>query len=299
MCATSWKASIEPSPPFTNMAYERDETRKFVKRRLIALAMIACSVVAFGLVFVLLILGPHMAGWIGSAVGNTTLVTRVGWIAQWALLILGLLAAFATVLYLAPNVSPPKWSFISPGAVVAVLIWLAASGLFAVYTSQFASYNKTITAIRGSAPSMPFRNWTTAGPASRAPTRPSLRSLAGIKPSASPNLDPAGPENRRTAERIKEADSASFACRASHSQEGSSLRFAPSDRRSGSIEQARDRRAGDDLERRTELVASAVRCEEAGETGRVDEGQVDRVDPKEPKFGGACPVDRFAHGCDD
>jgi membrane protein len=126
----------------TNMAYERDETRKFVKKRLIALAMIACSVVAFGLVFILLILGPHMTGWLGSAVGNTTLVTRAWWIAQWPLLILGLLAAFAIVLYLAPNVSPPKWSFISPGAVVAVFIWLVASSLFALYASQFASYNK-------------------------------------------------------------------------------------------------------------------------------------------------------------
>lgn len=53
------------------------------------------------------------------------------------------MAAFAIVLYLAPNVSPPKWSFISPGAVFAVLVWLAASALFAFYTSQFASYNKT------------------------------------------------------------------------------------------------------------------------------------------------------------
>jgi membrane protein len=53
------------------------------------------------------------------------------------------LAAFAIVLYLAPNVSPPKWSFISPGAVFAVVVWLAASALFAFYTSQFASYNKT------------------------------------------------------------------------------------------------------------------------------------------------------------
>jgi membrane protein len=127
----------------TNLAYERDETRGFVKKRLIALAMIVCSVVAFALVFCLLVLGPHMTDWVGGAVGNRTLVTWVWWIAQWPILVVGLMAAFATVLYLAPDISPPKWHFVSPGAVFAVVVWLAASALFALYTSQFASYNKT------------------------------------------------------------------------------------------------------------------------------------------------------------
>jgi membrane protein len=127
----------------TNMAYERDETRNFVKKRLIALAMIIASVVAFALVFCLLVLGPHMTDWIGSAVGNTTIVTYAWWIGQWPILLVGLLTAFAIVLFLAPNVSHPRWQFISPGAVFAVVVWLIASALFALYTSQFASYNKT------------------------------------------------------------------------------------------------------------------------------------------------------------
>jgi membrane protein len=126
----------------TNIAYEREETRNFAKKRLIALVMIICAVVSFALVFCLLILGPHMTTWIGSAIGNTTLVTWVWWIAQWPILILGLLAAFAIILYVAPNVSPSKWTFVSPGAVFAILVWLIASAGFALYTSQFASYNK-------------------------------------------------------------------------------------------------------------------------------------------------------------
>jgi membrane protein len=126
-----------------NMAWEREETRGFVKKRLIALAMIACCLLAFGLVFVALILGPFMTDWIGRAVGNTTLVSWIWWTAQWPILIVGLLAMFAAVLYLAPNVSAPRWSFISPGAVFAVVIWLVASALFAFYASGFSSYNKT------------------------------------------------------------------------------------------------------------------------------------------------------------
>ncbi len=126
-----------------NMAYQRDETRNFVKKRLIAVAMILASVFAFALVFCLLVLGPHMTQWVGSAVGNTTVVTWAWWIGQWPILLVGLMTAFAIVLYLAPNVTPPKWQFISPGAVFALVVWLIASALFALYTSQFASYNKT------------------------------------------------------------------------------------------------------------------------------------------------------------
>jgi membrane protein len=126
----------------TNMAYQRDETRNFAKKRLIALAMIIACVVAFALVFCLLVLGPEMTGWVGSAIGNTTVVTWAWWIGQWPILIAGLMTSFAIVLFLAPNVSPPKWQFISPGAVFAVVVWLIASALFAFYTSRFASYNK-------------------------------------------------------------------------------------------------------------------------------------------------------------
>jgi len=123
-------------------AYERDETRGFVKKRLIAATLIFCVVVSFALVFVLLVLGPDASRWVGSAVGNTTLVRWVWWTAEWPILLVGLMTMFAIVLYLAPNVVPRKWQFITPGAVFAVVVWLAASGLFAVYTSNFATYNK-------------------------------------------------------------------------------------------------------------------------------------------------------------
>ena len=125
-----------------NAAYERDETRGFVKRRLVAVVLIVCAVVAFALILVFLILGPHVSTWVGDAVGNTTVVRWVWWTAQWPILLVGLLTMFAIVLYLAPNVVPPKWQFITPGALFAVAVWLIASGLFAVYTSNFASYNK-------------------------------------------------------------------------------------------------------------------------------------------------------------
>jgi membrane protein len=53
------------------------------------------------------------------------------------------LLAFSTILYLGPNVEHPRWRFLTPGTALAVLVWLLASGGFAVWVSQFGSYNKT------------------------------------------------------------------------------------------------------------------------------------------------------------
>jgi membrane protein len=125
-----------------NSAYERDETRGFLKRRLTALLMVVLMLFAFALAFGLLVLGPHLSGWIGDAVGLDALVAWLWWTAQWPVLILGLLIAFATILYLGPNVDHPRWQFLTFGTVLAVFVWLLSSGAFAVYVSQFGSYNK-------------------------------------------------------------------------------------------------------------------------------------------------------------
>lgn len=126
-----------------NVAYGRKETRGFVRRRLGAYTMAVFILVAFALVFGLLVLGPKLSGWIGSFTGQSGIVTWIWWAAQWPLLIGGLLLAFAAVLYLGPNVEHPRWRFLTFGAIVAVTAWLVASGAFAFYVSRFGSYNKT------------------------------------------------------------------------------------------------------------------------------------------------------------
>jgi membrane protein len=125
-----------------NRAYDRKETRGFVRQRAVALVMVAIMLTAFALVFGLLVMGPALSGWIGDAVGLEAVLKWIWWVAQWPVLILGLLLAFATVLYLGPNIDHPKWHFVTPGSFFAVVVWLLASGLFAVYTAMFASYNK-------------------------------------------------------------------------------------------------------------------------------------------------------------
>lgn len=126
-----------------NNAYDVTETRGFVKRRLIGLVLTLCSALAAALLIVLLVLGPHVSGWVASRVGHPTVVSWVWWTAEWPILAGVLLAAFAVTMALAPNRPSDDRRVVTPGAVFAVIVWLAGSGAFAAYASRFSSYNKT------------------------------------------------------------------------------------------------------------------------------------------------------------
>jgi membrane protein len=125
-----------------NLAYDREETRGFVRRRIVAAGMAVFALMASALALGLLVLGPHLSGWVGNAIGNKSVTEVVWWVAEWPILIGALLLAFSVIYYLGPNVDHPKWRFISLGSVFAVFVWLIASGLFAFYASRFGSYNK-------------------------------------------------------------------------------------------------------------------------------------------------------------
>src|SRR2546423_3093282 len=127
-----------------NIAYERKDRRSFIQKRIVALKMAAVMGIAFVLVAVLLIFGPVVERAVASHAGPAgSAIDVLWWVVQWPILLVGLLVAFATLLYLGPDVEHRKWQFLTPRSLVAALLWIAASGLFAVYTSMFGSYNKT------------------------------------------------------------------------------------------------------------------------------------------------------------
>jgi membrane protein len=127
-----------------NLAYERKDGRSFVRKRLVALTMVAVIGFAFLLVAVLLIFGPPLERLVASHSGGVSgAVGWIWWIAEWPILLAGLVVAFSTLLDLGPDVKRPRRRLLTPGALLATFVWLAASGGFAVYTSMFGSYNKT------------------------------------------------------------------------------------------------------------------------------------------------------------
>ena len=132
-----------------NIAFEREEDRGFVQQRLTAIKMLLLVGLAVSLAFGLLVLGPQLSEWVGDAIGEPGLVSWVWWIAEWPILLVGLFGAFAGILYLGPAGVEAHGHLVSIGGIVAVAIWLAASGGFALYASQFSSYNKAWGSLAG------------------------------------------------------------------------------------------------------------------------------------------------------
>jgi membrane protein len=127
-----------------NLANQRKDKRSFIRKRIVALEMVAVIGFALLLVAVLLIFGPQIESSIASHAGAFGgALNVIWWIAQVPILLGGLLMAFSTLLHLGPDTEHHRWQFLTPGSLVAALGWILASGLFAVYTSMFGSYNKT------------------------------------------------------------------------------------------------------------------------------------------------------------
>jgi membrane protein len=105
--------------------------------------MLVFALVGFAAAFGVLVLGPHLSTWIGRWVGAETAVKIAWYVAEWPLIVFGLLFAFAGLMYFGPNVKHPRWRFLTFGSVLALVVWVVASGAFAFYASRFGSYNKT------------------------------------------------------------------------------------------------------------------------------------------------------------
>jgi membrane protein len=112
-----------------NLAYERRDRRAFVRKRLVALELVAVIGLAFVLVSVLLIFGPPLERLAASHAGGASgAIGWIWWIADWPILVAGLVAAFAMLLHLGPDGEHPRWRFLTPGSLFATAVWLAASG---------------------------------------------------------------------------------------------------------------------------------------------------------------------------
>jgi membrane protein len=125
-----------------NRVHRRKEERGFVVQRGTGLVMVVLALIAIALVFGLLVLGPVLSGWVGGLVGAKTAVSVLWWVGQWPILLVGLAVAFALIFWLGPDRERPRFRPLTAGAMLATLVWLVASGAFAVYVSMFSSYNK-------------------------------------------------------------------------------------------------------------------------------------------------------------
>ena len=92
--------------------------------------------------------GP-LAKEVGKVVGASDSAVKIWDIAKIPIVLLVVAFMFAFLYKTAPNVKQPGFKFFSPGGMLALLVWIIASALFALYVAKFASYNKTYGAMGG------------------------------------------------------------------------------------------------------------------------------------------------------
>jgi membrane protein len=132
-----------------NRAYNRQETRPFYRLRVISIILVLLTGLVTAGVFLLIVFG----GPIGEAIAKRARLggefTFVWNIIRWPIAFVVILLFFALVYYLAPNMEHRSWKWVSPGSLLGGLIWLALSGLFALYTAFSSSYGKTYGSLAG------------------------------------------------------------------------------------------------------------------------------------------------------
>ena len=142
-----WSASAGTKTAIAaiNLAYDQQENRGFFKLRGLALLLTAGALLLVAVMIVLVAVLPALFDTIGLGEVGRDVVTYGRWPALALLVMVGL-----GILYrLAPCREGPRWAFVTPGSVLATLLWLGLTGLFSFYVSNFGSYNETYGAIGG------------------------------------------------------------------------------------------------------------------------------------------------------
>jgi membrane protein len=131
-----------------NAAYDITESRPWWKVRLVALSLTLGLALFILLAMTLVIAGPTLAEKIAEAMRMGPAFTWTWRILQWPVVFLLVAAAVAMVYYFAPD-AEQDWVWITPGSVLATLLWVIASLAFRYYVTNFGSYNETYGAIGG------------------------------------------------------------------------------------------------------------------------------------------------------
>jgi membrane protein len=130
-----------------NRAYDRDETRPFWKVRLIGVALVMLMGLVLAGLLLLIVFGGPLGTAIADQAGLGGAFELLWSILRWPIAFLAILTFFGLVYYLGPNLDVRSWTWLTPGALVGSVMWLALSGLFALYTSFSDSYSRTYGAL--------------------------------------------------------------------------------------------------------------------------------------------------------
>jgi membrane protein len=146
-----WSASgyIAAFMRASNAIYEIEEGRPIWKTIPVRLGVTVVMLVLLAISALAVVLTGGLAKQVGNLVGVGSTAVQVWDIAKWPVLLLIVSFMFSILYWAAPNVKHPGFRWLTPGGIFAVLVWVIASGLFALYVANFSSYNKTYGTLAG------------------------------------------------------------------------------------------------------------------------------------------------------
>jgi membrane protein len=148
MALWSSSAALVAITDSLNRVYDIEEGRSWWKTRLTAI-LLTIALAVFVLVAIFLVMvGPTLAEWLASQMGLGTAFEITWKILQWPVVLALIAVGIGLIYYVAPD-AEQDWEWITPGAVLATVLWLVASLAFKIYVANFADYNATYGSLGG------------------------------------------------------------------------------------------------------------------------------------------------------
>lgn len=132
-----------------NAIYEVGEGRPFWKLRPLQIVITVAMVLLLAIVAISIVVTGPLARSIGDEIGLGDTAVTLWNIVKWPVIVVIVMGMFAVLYYVAPNVRQPRLRWITPGGVLAVVLWLVVSAGFAIYVANFGSYDKTYGSLGG------------------------------------------------------------------------------------------------------------------------------------------------------
>ena len=133
----------------SNAIYEIGEGRPIWKKGPVRLGVTLVLVVMLAISALAVVLTGTLAKQVGDTLGIGHTAVTVWDIAKWPVLLVIVSLMFAILYWAAPNVRQPGFRWMSPGGMLAVVVWIIASAAFAFYVANFANFNKTYGTLGG------------------------------------------------------------------------------------------------------------------------------------------------------
>ena len=146
-----WSASayVGAFIPAANIIWEVEDARPLWKKLMVRLTLTVVLLVLIALTALTVFLTGPVAREIGDIAGLQDAAVGIWATAKWPFLALVFLFLTALLYWAVPNVRHPSWRWMTPGSVLAIALWIAASLGFSFYVANFASYSALYGSIGG------------------------------------------------------------------------------------------------------------------------------------------------------